>query len=312
MPTSSNTTVGLGWYAVAFFDILGQQERLRSIHLPEHRNDPKAMEDVREALRATYGAVLQMRDDFKSAFDAYARSRDEMDLSGLDEQQRIEFRSLVNEPIRFRGFSDSLVVYLPLRPNDAAKLPVRGIYGILSAAAVAFTCSLARGHPIRGGIDVGVGVIHGEDEIYGPALSRAYTLESRVADYPRVVVGEELVKYIRAHANQPQDSLLTGVGAKIASRCAELLTIDCDGHPIVDHMGQHIHDLISSKIDGAVIKCAYEEVIKSVEHFKAKRDSRLAFRYNTLLDYFDDRLPIWQDVLSKPPTNRPNGNVAGS
>ena len=48
------------------------------------------------------------------------------------------------------------------------------------------------GRPLRGGIDVGLGLEITADEVYGPALERAHYLESRLADYPCVLVGDEL------------------------------------------------------------------------------------------------------------------------
>ncbi len=38
----------------------------------------------------------------------------------------------------------------------------------------------------------------GPGEIYGTALERAYVLESEVAKYPRIVIGDELWKYLNA------------------------------------------------------------------------------------------------------------------
>jgi hypothetical protein len=38
----------------------------------------------------------------------------------------------------------------------------------------------------------------GRGEIYGTALERAYDLESEVAKYPRIVIGDELSKYLNS------------------------------------------------------------------------------------------------------------------
>jgi hypothetical protein len=223
-----------------------------------------------------------------------------MDLASLSESQRAEFLSFTNEPIQFRGFSDSLIAHMPLRAHDTAKLPVRGLFGMLSAAALTFTSSLALGHPIRGGIDIGIGVEHGDHEIYGPALSRAYTLESRVADYPRIVVGEAMIRYLNVLVSAAQDSPLAKVSAKLAQSCFDCMATDNDGHVFVDHMGKYIHDQIKGKVNGAVVQMAYNKVVEFGESYKKAKNSKLAFRYALLRDYFEDRLPIWQDMLSKP------------
>lgn len=58
--------------------------------------------------------------------------------------------------------------------------------------------SLASKHPMRGGIDVGLATEIGPEEIYGTALERGYLLERDVARYPRIVIGDELWKYLNA------------------------------------------------------------------------------------------------------------------
>src|SRR5438045_4043107 len=58
--------------------------------------------------------------------------------------------------------------------------------------------SLAWGHPIRVGLDVGTGVEVERGQLYGPAVVKAYELESRAAEYPRVIVGDTLADYLQA------------------------------------------------------------------------------------------------------------------
>lgn len=166
-----NQNLFLGHYTVAFIDLLGQQEFLRNLRSLPNPENPKEMESTKEQLKNTYGAVTRMRKFFSNSFEGFARKP--KDLSGLTPQQRIEFNSLTNNPIEIQTFSDAAVIFMSLR-TDTAKLPVRGILGILGAAATTFTCCLAIGHPIRGGIDVGLGMNITKNQIYGPALSRAY------------------------------------------------------------------------------------------------------------------------------------------
>ena len=79
-----------------------------------------------------------------------------------------------------------------------------GVYSALTSAASSFLTMLAQGQAIRGGIDVGIAVELSEQEIYGSALSRAYELESNTAHYPRIVLWEELVKYIQYQRALPE------------------------------------------------------------------------------------------------------------
>ena len=223
----------LGHYAVAFMDLLGQQEFLRNLDSLPNSDDPQDMDATREYLKNTYGAVTAMRKYFNDSFEAYSKRR--VDQSKLTAEQRKEYKELTNNPIKFQNLSDSVVIFMPLR-TDTAKLPMRGIFGILGAAATTFICCLADGHPIRGGIDVGTGMDITKDEIYGPSLSRAYTLESRIANYPRIVVGNELLRYLETTRDQEPKDVTAIVAKKTAERCIECLAVDVDGYPFVDYL----------------------------------------------------------------------------
>src|SRR5689334_10635074 len=71
---SDTFTISLQTYAVGFFDLLGQQERLRSLTIP-NKGDPAAIARTREDIRQTYGAVRGMREIFKDSFTSFVRSR---------------------------------------------------------------------------------------------------------------------------------------------------------------------------------------------------------------------------------------------
>ena len=285
----------LGHYVVAFIDLLGQQEFLRNLSVLPNSNDPLELEKVKNDLKNTYGAVSGMRKFFKDSFDGFSRKPNE--LSGLTLQQTREFNSLNNHPIKFQSFSDSVVIFMPLR-TDTAKLPVRGIWGIFGAAATTFLCCLAIGHPIRGGIDVGIGMDITKNEIYGPALSRAYTLESRISNYPRIVVGNELVRYLETLRDQTPHDLASEVAKYMSRQCLECLATDDDGYPIIDYLGKSYRDLFGEVIDATVVEKAHHNVLNFCAKFQNEKNGKLAFRYTLLRNYFEDRLHLWEELFS--------------
>jgi hypothetical protein len=73
------------------------------------------------------------------------------------------------------------------------------------------------GHPIRGGIDVGLAIDIDEGEIYGPVLDHAYHLEWKVAGGPRVVVGDTCVDYLNFVTSQPATGSTAGSHRKSRS-----------------------------------------------------------------------------------------------
>ena len=46
------------------------------------------------------------------------------------------------------------------------------------------------------GVEVGLGTELDNGEIYGPVLYKAYELERELPEYPRIVVGRELINYL--------------------------------------------------------------------------------------------------------------------
>ena len=269
----------LGYFVVGYIDLLGQQDKIRNLKVPSGLTDTIAIEKARSVINDTYGAVKMMRKSFTTSFDAFAQSPIQKKLP-LD---------LNNSPIKIQSFSDSIVIYLSMR-TDRFKLPVRGIYAILCASAVTFLHCLAAGHPIRGGIDIGAGFEPAKGEIYGPALSRAYSLESKCANYPRIIIGDELVQYLIASSKQEESDIYSQASKRTADMCIKLLAQDDDGYPFVDYLGQTFHTLTKKQIPVSIIEKAYENVIKASNYFKEAKNSKLAFRYAVLRDYFDDRL----------------------
>ncbi len=91
----------------------------------------------------------------------------------------------IEGPVAVSTFSDNVVIST-IPDKDAT--PV-----FLDTIATLQLHASAKGFLMRGGIAVG-DLIHGEDVVFGPALNRAYELESKIAVYPRVVVDDEVTK----------------------------------------------------------------------------------------------------------------------
>lgn len=81
-----------------------------------------------------------------------------------------------NAKVVYRGISDSFIVTVCLADVELLPAPVNGVYRAYVAAASMWLLALSIGHPIRGGIDVGLAIDIDDDEIYGPVLDNAYRL----------------------------------------------------------------------------------------------------------------------------------------
>ena len=63
----------VGWYIVAFVDVLGQRNLLRQMRgLPDETNQ-KQMQEFIDLLKKTAGVVKSLRDVFHSFFEGYGK-----------------------------------------------------------------------------------------------------------------------------------------------------------------------------------------------------------------------------------------------
>lgn len=288
--TDNNNDMNVSWHVVAFLDLLGQQDKLRQITtLPDQANAAE-VEAFKQSVLQMYGPVKSLRTFFLNSIKSFSAPSDDKDIPEQFKEVMQQFRSC---PIDSQTFSDSVIASVPLR-TDISLFPCRAIFGVLSAAALAFLSCLAKGSPIRGGIDLGLAFNIDENEIYGPALARAYTLESKVAHYPRIVIGEELVRYLNAVATAPAATTEQQMNAVTAQSCIRLMTTDDDGHSILDYLGEEFRDsleMVHSTAD--IVQMAYNFVLTESQKYQAEKNSKLGFRYTLLRNYFEDRLPNW-------------------
>ena len=182
----------LGYYCVAAIDILGQKEKLRALRTFPETDEEN--ESFTRLITETYGAVDRLRESFKEHYEMFS-DKERFFSSDISYDQKQVIRNLRKHDIEFQGFSDSTFSFVPLRENAVA---VNGIYAVLMSAASIFIINLAKGLPLRGGIEVGIAAKMKDGDIYGAALNEAHYLEDRVAKHPRIVIGDELVRYLRS------------------------------------------------------------------------------------------------------------------
>lgn len=112
----------------------------------------------------------------------------------LNVLKRVALAKSVNDsgllPLKEHGkevtsFSDCIVISYPLDYKG-------GLFHILIDLIHIQLDLLFNGIVLRGGITVG-DVFHDDNIAFGPALVKAYDLESKVAKYPRIVIEEETI-----------------------------------------------------------------------------------------------------------------------
>ena len=190
-------------YVVAFVDLCGQRAALKKVR---GLTPLVSTEDDRwQVLRSCAFNVRTLRDEFATCMRQFQESPppDTLPLAAREKQaaaRRFDY-NLFN-------FSDSLVISVPL--HIASREPATAATGLLiTLHSIAMTTlgMLQRGIAIRTGVDAGYG-IGGlfEHEVYGPVALSAYELESKVASFPRAVVGKGVESAILAFEALARDN----------------------------------------------------------------------------------------------------------
>lgn len=259
---NNNNKEQIGHYVCALVDILGQKNELNKLNeitsLQTQNN--KAL----TIFRNTYGRVEEFRIKISSSssyFNSISKFCD-------------------NSPqIKNSFFSDLIISYLSLSKNGKDTDICRLYYMLVSLSEV-FLNMLAKGIALRGGIDVGYAIENSDDKLYGNALSKAYCLESEVAQSIRIVVGQELVNLLNI-AQEDADTKIS----QIAKRSLEIIKKDTDGVYILDYLADFFHKASSFGNIASEAKTFLENENKRL---KKVCDYKTVSKYEKALKYFND------------------------
>ena len=123
---------------------------------------------------------------------------------------------------RVTQFSDSLVLSYKVEETSA-------VFWMVDAIARTVVLLANRGYLLRGAVTVGQ-LLHDKRHIVGPAMVRAYELESRTACVPRVIVDREVLKMARTY-RQPGHT-----GPQEENYVRAFLDEDKDGWLFIDYL----------------------------------------------------------------------------
>lgn len=122
--------------------------------------------------------------------------------AGVDREKIGRLRRMILQHVRFfkhqnlgpevnaTTFSDNVVISFV--PGEYLSLYLQDIAIIQLISAIS-------GFLIRGGITFGK-VIHDHEVVFGPGLNRAYELESKIANYPRILIDETVMVMMEDNA----------------------------------------------------------------------------------------------------------------
>lgn len=273
-----------GLFLVAVIDILGQRSALRALSgLRSTTPEPDSRWDD---LRNCAASVIALRTTFSKYFQQFT-GRPSSDPS----PHEADLATMRQFDYNLFMFSDTVIVSVPLG-GPVAKAPATAAMSLLAtlhSIAVATLVMLLRRTPIRAGLDVGVGISHLlEGEVYGPVTVSAYELESRVADYPRTMVGNGVLSALETFDEmvnaQPKDAAMHHV-AQAVRGCREVICqMPGDDRPMLDFLARA--DLFPDTVSPLQLAAWVRE---QHDAFRASGNAKLSMRYARLLDYFRQR-----------------------
>lgn len=277
----------IGYYGLAFIDILNQKEKLSKItKLPE--NEAERAEFILN-WRESFGVVKGYRTTFDDFFNSSAGPLPAD--AGKEERELIKLFRKVE--IKKECFSDTMIYYAwVMEAQD--RLGITAVHALLSGCAATFLLTLSMGLVCRGGVEVGIAGEFAPGDLYGPALYHAHRLESEDAEYPRIAVGQGLIDFIGMELGRPGDDHVSRLRRTFAQKCRELLTVDVDGVPILDYAGPATKEMFPELRDN--LEPAITFVDREWGRFKSERKTKLAARYFMLRNYLMQRRnTVWKE-----------------
>ena len=247
-------------------------------------NSSKDQESFVAKLRTTIGVTLDLQDS-AAGMMRIAASKDPAQRESLSEELRQVYDEMRRIKPKQQRWSDGLVFYVSLMMGDV-KCPMNGIFGLFALAGSLCFLGLAKRRPLRGAIDVAWGVELHENELYGAIVAKAYELENKVAQYPRIVVGQRTVTYLEVNSRLTDQDHFSQYNKALASLCLQLLAKDTDGHYILHYLGEGFRRDVSQGQHSILYQKALEFVQEEFTQHQENKNSKLAFRYANLLSYF--------------------------
>ena len=199
------------------------------------------------------------------------------------------FRGPFNEIAEadFRNFSDLCIIRKAIARKG--KFPASGeVHSqILHIVHIQTNLLFDEGILLRGGITVGdVALSYGQ--LFGPAVVRGYALESQVARFPRVVVGEEVLRELKINP-----ALWVHDADYDLKATKGLLRRDFDGEYFVDYL-RVIEEELDERSEYPGLLDQHEEFIKrGLKRYKD--DASILAKYKWLREYHRYTVRKWEE-----------------
>lgn len=275
------------FHVLAYFDLLGQGELLESLtdqFVIDCIVNGKR-ENLMKVMKPTFGRVRQFREHIRKIVeDANKPIPIPSTLKGKIKENVWTKLTATKIDVEFMG--DAALLKVCITNNPGETIPIVSIKDLFMCISMQTLFILGAGIPIRGAIELGWGT-HIDDSIYGTMLHRAFRLEKE-AEYPRIVIGQNLLNYIRPLSEIPQRGVTEDEAKIIKSKAEKALAMiieDDDGESVLNYLQR---DLFSANeaVFKECVRCAKKFIQFEIENRQRKRDTKLLNKYCRLRNFF--------------------------
>lgn len=275
-------------YCISFVDLLGQRAEYKGEGLiPQSESERTKFFDK---IRKTIKPIYDLQRDASKYIEAALSYKGTLRKSLPVDQQEI-YDKMREMKLNQQRWSDGLVFFINLI-QESVKCPVKGMFHILGNTGILCFLGLCRKQPIRGAVDIAWGVELHPGELYGAAVANAYEFESKIAQYPRIIIGERVIDYLEACAQGPDSDMFSELNRSLAERCLGMIAIDFDGNYILDYLGQGFKESITKETHKNLFELALKFINEQIKHWHNNKNTKLSMRYNHLLAYFQSRKAV--------------------
>jgi len=281
--------VELCHWVVAFMDLLGQGDKMKDV---SRLLDEGKEEDAVSRMKQIYA-------DHSNFYDAFQKTILQDNSHPIHPPIPLppgitlkEYQKIFRTNLKLQTFSDSIMIYLPLADNGA-NLPMYGISLMLSALGIQMLSFLAQKKPFRCGVEVGFGIEIESGKLIGPAVQNAYELESKQAQYPRIVLGKDLEIYLKGVAKDGLKNCTpeqNSASKTMAKRCLSWMGTDIDGETILNYLSPKFLEKLPKDKTEKIISLAHDFTNQEQARHRKDKNSKLAIRYACLETFFRSQI----------------------
>ena len=271
-------------YCIGFVDLLGQRDEYKGEGLLPKFNSVEERDLFNQKIRKTIRPIFKLQEDaekfISSALKGKNSLRNEIPLPLQD-----AFDQLRKVKLKQQRWSDGLVYFVSLIHGNV-KCPISGIFHLLGTLGNLCFLGLCKKSPLRGSVDISWAVELHPGEIYGAAVANAYELESKIAQYPRIVVSERLIEYLHVNTLNDSEDIFSQFNRKLAEICLKMIAIDFDGIYFLNYLGITFKESITKGLHEELYDLAFEFIEEQLELWHKNKNTKLSMRYNCLYSYF--------------------------